>query len=176
MHLFYILHPSFCSTIYYLIYNNLLNIRAEKERKKAEKAAKKAAQKAAEEEANRIDEVTYLSTSEQDTYAPYGDMSIVMSRSRSGRDFVDIKDIGSSTDAKYGPDSKVWIRGRLNSIRVKGGSCFLVVRQNSFDTIQACFFKDKENPEKSAKMIQYLKTLTTESMIDLHGKVSPAET
>ena len=173
--MFYILHPSFCSTIYYLIYNNLLNIRAEKERKMAEKAAKKAAQKAAEEEANRIYEVTYLSTSEQDTYAPYGDMSIVMSRSRSGRDFVDIKDIASSTDAKYGPDSKVWIRGRLNSIRVKGGSCFLVVRQNSFDTIQACFFKDKENPEKSAKMIQYLKTLTTESMIDLHGKVSPAE-
>ena len=121
--------------------------RAENERKNAEKAAKKAALAAAEEESNRIDEVTYLSMAEQEKYAPIGDMSVVMSRSRSGREFVRVSDIGGSDDvAKYGPGARVWLRGRLNSIRVKGGSCFLVVRQNSFDTIQACFFKDKENP------------------------------
>lgn len=150
--------------------------RAENERKNAEKAAKKAALAAAEEESNRIDEVTYLSMAEQEKYAPIGDMSVVMSRSRSGRDFVRVSDIGGSDDvAKYGPGARVWLRGRLNSIRVKGGSCFLVVRQNSFDTIQACFFKDKENPEQSAKVIKYLKTLTTESMVDLEGTVSAAE-
>lgn len=149
--------------------------KAEKERMKAEKAAKKAAKKAAEEAANRIDDVTYLSVSEEDSYAPYGDMNMVMSRSRSGRDFVNVNDIGGSDDAKFGPGSKVWLRGRLNSIRVKGGSSFLVLRQNSFETIQACFFKDKENPEQSAKMIKYLKTLTTESMVDLEGTVSTAE-
>mmetsp|Transcript_18410 Transcript_18410/g.39818 ORF Transcript_18410/g.39818 Transcript_18410/m.39818 type:complete len:621 (-) Transcript_18410:55-1917(-) len=149
--------------------------KAEKERMKAEKAAKKAAKKEAEEAANRIDDVTYLSVSEQDSYTPFGDMTTVMSRSRSGRDFVNVGDIGGSDDAKYSPGSKVWIRARLNSIRVKGGSSFLVLRQNSFDTIQACFFKDKENPEQSAKMIKYLKTLTTESMVDLEGTISTAE-
>ena len=152
-----------------------LAIRAEKEALKAKKAAEMAAKQAAEEEANRINEVTYLSISEQDSYEPMGDMSIVMSRSRSGRVFVNVCDIGDSTDAKHRPGSTVWLRGRVNSIRVKGGSCFLVLRQNSFDTIQACFFKDKENPEQSAKMIKYLKTLTTESMIDLEGTVSKAE-
>ena len=111
--------------------------RAEKERKKAEKAAKKAAKAAAEEAANRIDDVTYLSVSEQDSYEPMGDMSVVMSRSRSGREFVNVGDIGGSDDAKFGPGETVWLRGRLNSIRVKGGSCFLVLRQNSFDTVQA---------------------------------------
>eukprot|EP00804_Cyclotella_cryptica_P008924 CCRYP_012035-RA/>CCRYP_012035-RA protein AED:0.02 eAED:0.02 QI:631/1/1/1/1/1/2/158/487 len=104
-----------------------------------------------------------------------GDMSTVMSRSRSGREFVNVADIGASESAKITPGSKVWLRGRVNSIRVKGGSCFLVLRQNSFDTIQACYFKDKENPEQSAKMLKYLKSLTVESMIDLEGIVSPAE-
>ena len=92
-----------------------------------------------------------MSVSEQDSYEPMGDMTVVMSRSRSGREFVNVGDIGGSDDAKYGPGSTVWLRGRLNSIRVKGGSCFLVLRQNSFDTVQACFFKDKENPEQSSK-------------------------
>lgn len=149
--------------------------KAEKERQKAAKAAKRAAKAAAEEAANRIDEVTYLSATDQETYAPMGDMTMVMSRSRSGREFVNVPDIGGSDDAKYGPGSKVWLRGRLKSIRVKGGSCFLALRQNSFDTIQACFFKDKENPEQSSKMIRYMKTLTSESVIDLEGTVSPAE-
>ena len=38
-----------------------------------------------------------------------------------------------------------------------GGSCFLVLRHNSFHTLQVCFFKDKERPEHSAKIIKYLK-------------------
>ena len=152
--------------------------KAEKERINAEKAAKKAAAEEAEDVSDRpIDEVTYLNMSEQESYAPLGDMSLVMSRSRSGRTFVKVDDIGGNPDDEsnakiYGPGSKVWLRGRLNSIRVKGGSCFLVLRQNSFDTIQACYFKDKADPDKSAKMIQYLKTLTTESVVDLEGTVT----
>ena len=149
--------------------------RAEKERLKAEKAAKKAAQAAAEEAANRISEVTYLSLSEQDTYEPFGDMTTVMSRARSGRNFVSASDIGSSSESKIGPGQKVWLRGRISSIRAKGGSCFLVLRQNSFDTIQACYFKDKENADQSTKMLKYLKSLTVESMVDLEGVVSEAE-
>jgi nondiscriminating aspartyl-tRNA synthetase len=143
--------------------------KAEKERKKAEKKAKKAAKAAAEAEANRIDDVTYLSIDDQSSYPKMGDMSMIVSRSRTGREFANIADLENSEMHSAG--SKVWLRGRLHSIRVKGGSCFLVLRQDSFDTVQALFFKDKEDPEGSKKMIQYLKTLTVESIIDLEGSV-----
>ena len=148
--------------------------KAEKERKMLEKKAKKEAEKAAAEAANRIDDVQYLSYDQQDGYASMGDMVRTMSRSRTGRDFVDITDLGASEDATYKPGSTVWARGRLHSIRVKGGSCFPVLRQDSFNTVQACFFKDKEDPEGSAKMIRYLKSLTVESIVDLEGVVAEA--
>ena len=146
--------------------------RAEKERLKAEKKAKKAAQQAALELAQRIDDVNYLSYAEQDSYEPMGDFIRTMSRSRTGRNFCNVADLG--VDKTNKPGDTVWLRGRLHSIRVKGGSCFLVVRQDSFHTVQATFFKDKENPEASQKMLKYLKSLTVESIIDLEGTIVEA--
>lgn len=143
--------------------------KAEKELKKAEKKAKKAAQAAAEAAANKIDDVTYLSVDDQDTYQKMGDMALIVSRSRTNRQFSKIADLEDSE--KHPAGSNVWLRGRLQSIRVKGGSCFLVLRQDSFHTVQALFFKDKEDPEGSKKMLNYLKTLTLESVIDLEGAV-----
>jgi aspartyl-tRNA synthetase len=143
--------------------------KAEKERLKAEKAAKKAAEEAALAEANRIPEITYLSIHEQSSYPNMGDYTRVMSQSRSNRSFANIHQLEDTSIHPIG--SNVWLRGRLHSIRVKGGSCFLVLRQNAFHTVQVCFFKDKENPQGSAKMIQYLKTLTVESIIDLEGTI-----
>jgi len=141
--------------------------KAEKELKKAEKKAKKAAQAAAEEAAKKVEDVTYLSVDEQDSYNKMGDMTRVMSRSRTNRQFGDIASLENAE--KYPTGSKIWLRGRLQSIRVKGGSCFLVLRQGSFNTVQALFFKDKEDPEGSKKMINYLKTLTVETVVDLEG-------
>ncbi|GFH53452.1 aspartyl-tRNA synthetase [Chaetoceros tenuissimus] len=143
--------------------------KAEKERKKAEKKAKKAAQAAAEAAANKVEDVTYLTFEEQDSYSKMGDMTRVMSRSRTGREFAKVEDLEDAE--KYPAGSKVWLRGRLHSIRVKGGSCFLVLRQGSFNTVQALFFKDKEDPEGSKKMLNYLKTLTVESVVDLEGTI-----
>ena len=145
--------------------------KAEKERMKAEKKLKKAVDEAAREAAERINDVTYLSYTEQHKYEPFGDMARIMSRSRTGRDFVEVQDLGT----KYQPGDTVWLRGRLNSIRVKGGSCFLVLRQDSFNTVQAVFFKDNEQPELSQKMIKYLKSLTEESIIDLEGTLVASE-
>jgi len=139
--------------------------KAEKERQHAEKKAQNAAEQAAREAAEKIDDVIYLSYDEQDKYEPFGDMARIMSRSRTGRKFARVEDLGK----KHQPSERVWLRGRLHSIRVKGGSCFLVLRQDSFNTIQAVFFKDKERPEFSQKMIKYLKSLTEESIIDLEG-------
>jgi len=146
--------------------------KAEKERAKAEKKAKKAAQAKAKEEAEAIHDVTYLAYKDQNTYEPFGDMARIMSRSRTERDFVDISALESG-DSKAG--DTVWIRARLQSIRVKGGSCFIVLRQDSFNTLQACYFKDKENPDQSAKMIKYLKSLTEESIVDIEGTLVEAD-
>jgi nondiscriminating aspartyl-tRNA synthetase len=145
--------------------------RAEKERIKAEKKLAKEAERIAREEAERIHEVTYLSFADQDQYAPYGDMARVMSRSRTGREFALVRTL--ETNHKVG--DSVWLRGRLQSIRVKGGSCFLVIRQDSFDTVQACYFKTSENTEESQKMIKYLKSLTAESIIDVEGTIKEAD-
>jgi aspartyl/asparaginyl-tRNA synthetase len=111
----------------------------------------------------------YLSVDEQDNYAKMGDMTRVQSRSRTNRQFARVEDLEDSE--KHPAGSSVWLRGRLHSIRVKGGSCFLVLRQDSFHTVQALFFKDKEDPDGSKKMLNYLKTLTAESVIDLEGIV-----
>mmetsp|Transcript_15884 Transcript_15884/g.18079 ORF Transcript_15884/g.18079 Transcript_15884/m.18079 type:complete len:633 (+) Transcript_15884:94-1992(+) len=146
--------------------------KAEKERKKAEKKAKKEADRLAREEAERIHNVNYLSIQEQDTYEPFGDLTRIMSRSRTGRNFANVQEL---EEGKYSSSDTVWLRGRLHSIRVKGGSCFLVLRQDSFHTIQAVFFKDKENPEYSQKMIKYLKSLTEESVIDIEGILEKAD-
>jgi aspartyl/asparaginyl-tRNA synthetase len=148
-----------------------LSRRAEKERFKAEKNEKKAAEAAAKAEAEKIHDVTYLSVDEQENYEPFGDMARIMSRSRTGRKFAKVADLGT----EYKSGDTVWLRGRLHSIRVKGGSCFLVLRQDAFNTVQACFFKDKENPDQSKKMVNYLKGLTVESIIDLEGTLVDAE-
>eukprot|EP00545_Synedropsis_sp_CCMP1620_P000774 CAMPEP_0119014810 /NCGR_PEP_ID=MMETSP1176-20130426/10399_1 /TAXON_ID=265551 /ORGANISM="Synedropsis recta cf, Strain CCMP1620" /LENGTH=551 /DNA_ID=CAMNT_0006968053 /DNA_START=192 /DNA_END=1847 /DNA_ORIENTATION=- len=145
--------------------------KAEKELAKAAKKAKKAAAQAEKEEAERILPVTYLSAEDQDQYDPFGDYTLVMSRSETGRDFSKVVDLGTEHVA----GDKVWLRGRLQSIRVKGGSCFLVLRQDSFHTVQAIYFKDKEQPEMSQKMIKYLKSLTEESIIDIEGTLVDAE-
>lgn len=145
--------------------------KAEKERMKAEKKAKKAAEAAARlaEENKPIEAVTFLSVDDAPSQKA-GDFTTVMSRSRTGRNFVNVKDLPSME-----PGNRVWLRGRLNSIRVKGGSCFLVLRQDSFDTVQALFFKTKEDAEGSKEMLKYLKTLTVESVIDIEGTLTEAD-
>lgn len=136
-----------------------------------EKKAKKEAARLEQEQAQEVvlEDVMYLDVADQESYPAMGDMAMVMSRSRSGREFARVADLETATVT-----SKVWLRGRLESIRVKGGSCFLVLRQDSFDTVQACYFKDKEDPEGSQRMLKYLKSLTVESMIDLQGTVVEA--
>lgn len=145
----------------------------EKKRKAAEKKAKKAAEKAKLEEAQKIQPVTYLNSEEEDSYESMGDYTTVMSRSKSNRVFESIASL--EEDSENTNDGPIWLRGRLQSIRVKGGSCFLVLRQDSFHTIQAVYFKDKTNPEQSQKMIKYLKSLTVESIIDIQGTLADAD-
>lgn len=61
----------------------------------------------------------------------------------------------------------VWLRGRLHNVRAKGSSVFAVLRQGSFDTVQACLFKDKEDPETSKRMIKFIGEVGQESIVDV---------
>uniref|UniRef100_A0A7S1B3S7 aspartate--tRNA ligase n=1 Tax=Corethron hystrix TaxID=216773 RepID=A0A7S1B3S7_9STRA len=161
--------------------------KAEKERKAREKKAKKAARLAAEEAANRIDPVTYLSPACFASLPPYGDYETVASRSSStGRVFVPVSAIGCAADlpegadeeglcGSYGAGDALWVRARLASVRVKGGSAFLVLRTDAADTLQAVYFKTKDAGETGAKMLKYLKSLTAESVVDVYGTLSPAD-
>lgn len=51
-------------------------------------------------------------------------------------------------------ESQVWIRGRVHQVRGKGGSAFLVVRQDAVSTVQAVHFKNKENPQESKRCVR----------------------
>ena len=147
--------------------------RAEKEAAKAKKKAEKEAKRlAAEAEANKpIPTVTYLKYEDQMNYATMGDFERIMSRSMTERAFISIAELEDESSAVAKEGDTIWVRGRLSSIRVKGGSCFLVIRQDASCSLQACYFKDKENPDLSKDMIKYLKTLTVESIVDLEGVV-----
>lgn len=151
---------------------DLSKIRAEKERRKAEKLAKQQAeqQSSTDDATAIIPDVLYLDVEQQQSYPRMGDMTRVMSRSRTGRTFLPIAQLEDESNI----GQTVWVSGRLHSIRVKGGSCFLVLRQDSLDTVQAVFFKDKQNPEFSQSMIRYLKTLTLESIIQIEGTILQA--
>lgn len=162
-------------------------VKNDKKKDLLKSTAKAEKTKAATISSYEMDEVTYRDISEEDQYEKMGDMAIVMSRSQSGRKFAKVADLEeinensaeettSSSTAKYKPGDTVWVRGRLHSIRTKGGSCFIVLRQDSFYTVQACFFKNKKNAsnEDSERMIHYLKSLTTESVVDIQGTLVPA--
>ena len=69
----------------------------------------------------------------------------------------------------------MWIRARVHSVRVKGSSAFLVLRGDNFTTAQACAFKaDFPTPEEGAALLAYLKSLPTESIVDVRGFSRPA--
>ena len=69
----------------------------------------------------------------------------------------------------------MWLRGRVSSVRAKGNTCFIVLRSNSFYTVQACHFKDKTNPDPSKALIKFVEGLTLESIVDVYGTVAAAD-
>ncbi|CAN0381171.1 unnamed protein product [Pylaiella littoralis] len=96
-----------------------------------------------------------------------GDYSLARSEHETGRVFSSVKDLGAPGGVGVGEE--VWIRGRVHQVRAKGGSAFLVVRQDTVSTVQAVHFKDKENPQDSKRMIKFVGTLPLESIVDVKG-------
>lgn len=117
--------------------------------------------------------VDYFSISaEGNADIEYGDYGTIQSNAKLGRKYVNVKDLGTANGPKEG--ETVWIRGRVNSVRAKGNSCFVVIRAGSFYTVQALHFKDKENADLSKSMIKYIGNIQLESIVDICGVVASA--
>lgn len=69
-------------------------------------------------------------------------------------------------------DEKVLIRGRVYTVRGKGKTCFMVIRQKTA-TIQAMLFANDETVSK--QMVKYAMNISKESIVDLEGIVKKTE-
>jgi aspartyl-tRNA synthetase len=110
---------------------------------------------------------------EKDNKLQFGDYRVIASQSQTHRQFVDAKTLGCDDGPKVG--ELVWLRGRVASVRGKGNACFIVIRSDTFYTVQACHFKDKETPDDSKSLIKYATSLPCESIVDILGVVSAAD-
>jgi aspartyl-tRNA synthetase len=120
-------------------------------------------------------EISHLTLDNKHATQSYGDYARIMSQGKSGRKLVDITTLGGPSDALA---DKTWIRGRVQTVRVTGSACFMVIRQGSFNTIQVVYFKDKSSPEAleaSQTMLKWLSDLTPESLVDIQGNVVSAQ-
>lgn len=87
--------------------------------------------------------------------------------------FSTVKSLGTPSGPEIGEE--VWVRARVATVRVKGKSTFVVLRQSSLHTIQACKFKDAEDGGESATAVaKFFKSLPLESLVDLRGVIAEA--
>ncbi len=99
-----------------------------------------------------------------------GNYTRIMSQTELHRDFQTLGTLSAADAGKV-----VWVRGRVANIRAKGNSCFIVLRQGPFDTMQACYFKDKADPENSKALLKFMGSITSESVVDIQGTLAPAQ-
>lgn len=115
----------------------------------------------------------YYGIPEGNTDVAFGDFATIASQSHSGRVFTTAKSLGTPDGAK--PGDVVWLRGRVSTVRAKGNTCFLVLRCDSFYTVQACHFKDKEQPDASKALIKFVGGIPLETIVDIMGVVAAAD-
>eukprot|EP00899_Mesostigma_viride_P012006 jgi/Mesvir1/20806/Mv07908-RA.1 len=133
---------------------------AKKAAAKAEKEAKKAARAAevAQEQGDK-DEDDPLKDN-------YGDLPLIQSREISGRKWTNVADI----DEKL-VGTTVLIRGRVHTVRGKGKTAFLVIRDR-FSTVQVVLFV---GDKVSKGMVKYACSLSKETVVDIEGDVVKPE-
>jgi aspartyl-tRNA synthetase len=77
----------------------------------------------------------------------FGDYPFIKSTFQSGRVWTAVKDVNEALEGK-----EVLVRARIHTIRAKGNSAFVVLRE-SFATLQAVAFKSEAIPKE---MIKYM--------------------
>eukprot|EP00929_Paragymnodinium_shiwhaense_P112271 TRINITY_DN80530_c0_g1_i1.p1 TRINITY_DN80530_c0_g1~~TRINITY_DN80530_c0_g1_i1.p1 ORF type:complete len:640 (-),score=112.49 TRINITY_DN80530_c0_g1_i1:154-1929(-) len=102
-----------------------------------------------------------------------GDYSTIRSGQSGLRDFVPLACLGEAESPAMG--SRIWVRARLATTRVKGKSSFIVLRQYGLSTVQAVKFKDKADGGESATAVaKFFKGLPLESVVDVCGTLVEA--
>lgn len=91
-------------------------------------------------------------------------MPTVQSQSKSTHEWTPVRTLTSALDKQ-----EVLIRGRVHTVRAKGKSAFLVVREGGA-TVQVVFFVDETLVSK--QMVKYISGLSKESIVDVWGVVS----
>jgi nondiscriminating aspartyl-tRNA synthetase len=91
----------------------------------------------------------------------YGSYGLIQSSERKTINFTLVNKLDESFDGK-----EVWIRGRLHTSRIKGKTCFVVIRQQ-ISTIQVAAFAGKDNVSK--QMIKFIEKVSKESIVDVAG-------
>ncbi|KAG5178813.1 aspartyl-tRNA synthetase [Tribonema minus] len=107
----------------------------------------------------------------------YGDFEVISSVHETGRAFVPVASLGSSSSsAQVG--AEVWVRGRIYNVRAKGNNAFVVLRGEGGATVQLVKFKAKDADEEtvaaSMGLIKYLGALPLESVVDVRGTLVEA--
>mmetsp|Transcript_29880 Transcript_29880/g.41342 ORF Transcript_29880/g.41342 Transcript_29880/m.41342 type:complete len:576 (+) Transcript_29880:122-1849(+) len=131
-----------------------------KEEKEAFKAAKVAAREQAEQSKSEVDENDPLKDN-------YGDLPLVQSQCISGRVWTRVDALGTNLIG-----SSVLVRARVHTVRSKGKSAFLVLRQQT-STVQAVLFVNETTVSKS--MVKYVAGLSRESIMDVQAMVRAPE-
>lgn len=100
--------------------------------------------------------------------ANYGDYAMVQSTEITGRKWTKVEQLTPELAGQ-----KVLVRGRLYTVRGKGKSAFLMIRQRTA-TVQAVMFADDTTVSKT--MVKYACGITKESIVDVEGTVAvPAQ-
>ena len=114
----------------------------------------------AEDEARRL-----LLATQSDPDDPlkdkYGDSPMVQSRERTGKVWTELVKLDRSLVGQ-----EVLVRARVQTVRGKGKSAFIVLRQQTA-TAQACMFSDDKTVSK--QMVKYATMIPKESIVDVGG-------
>jgi len=121
----------------------------------------------AERLAARTGKAAVVAEEDDPLAAHYGDAPLVQSAGISGRVWTRL---GELSPALVG--QRVLVRGRVHTLRGKGKSAFLVLRQQTH-TLQVVFFVDEASVSKG--MVKYVCALTKESVVDVEGTVTVPE-
>jgi aspartyl-tRNA synthetase len=116
--------------------------------------------------------IDYFSIDSNDNKIQFGIYDLIASQKIMDRKYTEVSSLNLHSNQL---NTKIWLRGRLSTVRAKGNACFLVIRSKSFYTIQCCHFKSKENPDVSKQLIKYASEITQESIVDIYGTLVPAD-
>uniref|UniRef100_A0A1I8EA34 Aspartate--tRNA ligase, cytoplasmic n=1 Tax=Wuchereria bancrofti TaxID=6293 RepID=A0A1I8EA34_WUCBA len=96
----------------------------------------------------------------------YGAYGIIQSAELRRLDFIDVKDVFVNLEGH-----EIWIRGRLHTSRIKGKTCFIIIRQR-MHSVQGMLSVGKEI---SKQMLKFVGNISKESIIDVRGVVKKVE-